>query len=201
MTLVRRLTSGTNGGPVFVDVEDGKIVRIYPIDLDESDAPSWSIQARGHTFTPPRKTTLSPYSVMLKSIIYSPKRILTPLKRVDFDPNGEHNCENRGVSGYEPISWDEALDIVANEILRLKAEVGPAAMLSTPSSHHMWGNVGYRYSGYCRFMNLVGFTLSSTTPTAGRAGTGVACTTGASPTAWASPNNRICSKTRSRTPR
>ena len=164
MALIRRLTSGTNGGPVFVDVEDGKIVRIYPIDLDESDAPSWSIQARGHTFTPPRKTTLSPYSVMLKSIIYSPKRILTPLKRVDFDPNGERNCENRGVSGYEPISWDEALDIVANEILRLKAEVGPAAMLSTPSSHHMWGNVGYRHSAYYRFMNLVGFTYGEHNP-------------------------------------
>ncbi len=57
---VERLTNCTTGGPVFVDVEDGKIVRITPIELDETDAPSWTIEARGRTFTPPRKTTLSP---------------------------------------------------------------------------------------------------------------------------------------------
>ena len=42
------------------------------------------------------------------------------MKRVDFDPQGERNPQNRGISGYERISWDEALDIVANEIKRQK---------------------------------------------------------------------------------
>ena len=74
---------------------------------------------------PPRKTLVSPWTVAHKSTIYSPKRILTPLKRVDFDPNGERNIQNRGVSGYEPISWDEALDMVAEEIIRVKREFGP----------------------------------------------------------------------------
>ena len=32
------------------------------------------------------------------------------MKRVDFDPNGERNPQNRGKSGYVRISWDEALD-------------------------------------------------------------------------------------------
>ena len=97
-------------------------------------------------------------------MIYSPKRILTPLKRVDFDPKGERNMQNRGVSGYEPISWDEALDIVADEIDRIKREVGPGAILTTASSHHLWGNVGYRHSAYFRFMNLVGFTYGEHNP-------------------------------------
>ena len=88
MTRVERLTNSSTGGPVHVEVSDGKIVRILPIDLDESDGPSWQIEARGRTFAPPRRTTLSPWTVAHKSSIYSPKRILTPLKRVDFDPSG-----------------------------------------------------------------------------------------------------------------
>ena len=42
-----RLVNNTNGGPVYVYVKDGKIVRTTPIELDDKDAPSWSIHARG----------------------------------------------------------------------------------------------------------------------------------------------------------
>ena len=88
---VRRLTNLTTGGPVHVDVADGRIQRIVPLQLDETDAPSWTIEARGRSFTPPRKTTLSPWTVGHRATIYSPNRILTPLKRVDFDPDGKRN--------------------------------------------------------------------------------------------------------------
>ena len=47
------------------------------------------------------------------------------MKRVDFDPNGERNPQNRGKSGYVRISWDEALDLVAGEIKRLKRDLRP----------------------------------------------------------------------------
>ena len=161
---IARYTNGTTGGPVFVDVRDGKILRITPIEFSEDDAPSWTIQARGRDFTPPRKTTASPWTVAHRSTIYSPKRILTPLKRVDFNLHGERNIHNRGVSGYEPISWDEALDMVTEEIVRVKREVGPAGILSTPGSHHLWGNVGYRHSAYFRFLNLLGFTCGEHNP-------------------------------------
>lgn len=164
MGQVIRYTNCSTGGPVFVDVKDGRILRITPIEFDETDAPSWSIEARGRRFAPPRKTTVSPWTLAHRSSIYSPKRILTPLKRVDFDPRGERNCQNRGISGYEPISWDEALDMVADEIVRLRREVGPAAILTTASSHHMYGHVGYRHSTYFRFMNLLGFTYGEHNP-------------------------------------
>ena len=36
----QRLTNLTTGGPVHVDVRDGTIVRIVPLQLDDSDAPS-----------------------------------------------------------------------------------------------------------------------------------------------------------------
>lgn len=159
-----RMTNGTTGGPVFVYVKDGKIVRITPMDFDDTDAPSWTIHARGRDFSPPRKTTLSPYSLAWRSMVYSPTRLLYPMKRADFDPNGKRNCTKRGESGYERISWDEAGEIVTNEIKRIKREYGPAGILATPGSHHLWGHVGYRHSALMRFMNLVGWTSAEHNP-------------------------------------
>lgn len=153
-----RLTTNTNGGPLFVYVKNQQIVRITPIDLDETDAASWVIQARGRHFTPRRQATVSSHALTLKSMVYSDKRLLYPMKRVDFDVNGERNPQNRGKSGYVRISWEEALDTVAAEINRMKREHGPGAMAIYQSSHHQWGNVGYYLSAMLRFGNLVGFT-------------------------------------------
>ncbi len=154
----QRYTTNTNGGPLFVYVKDGRILRCTPIDLDESDAPSWSINARGKRFTPWRRATVCPHTLTLKSQVYSSDRILYPMKRVDFDPKGERNPQNRGISGYERISWDEALDIVSGEIQRQKTEHGPGSMTIQHHSHHQWGNVGYYLSSMLRFGNLIGFT-------------------------------------------
>ena len=60
---IERLTNNTAGGAVFVYVQDGRIVRITPIELDESDAASWVIDARGKRFSPPRKTNPSPFTI------------------------------------------------------------------------------------------------------------------------------------------
>ena len=155
---VTRYTSNTNGGPVFVFVKKGKIIRITPIEFNNKDADSWTIEARGKKFTPPRKTTVSPYTLAWKSMIYSKDRLLYPMKRVDFDPKGERNPQNRGISGYKRISWDEALDIVAGEIKRVKSEHGPGAILNGSGSHHTWGNLGYWLSARHRFFNSIGFT-------------------------------------------
>jgi anaerobic selenocysteine-containing dehydrogenase len=133
-----RLTNLTTGGPVHVDVKDGKIIRILPLQMATGDGAPWSIAARGREFTPPAKNTLSNWTVAHKSTIYSPQRILTPLKRVDFDPKGDRNLKNRGVSGYEPIGWDHAADLVAEEMIRLKREYGPAATMTTCSCGATW---------------------------------------------------------------
>jgi trimethylamine-N-oxide reductase (cytochrome c) len=160
---VMRYTNGTNGGPIFVYVKDGKIIRITPIEFDAEDAPSWSIKARGKTFTPPRKTSLAAHGLALKSSVYSKDRILYPMKRVDFDPNGNRNIQNRGKSEFVRISWDEALDIVATEIKRAKAK-GRGAVLAASGSHHQWGNLGHYLSAFGRFINLVGCTKQHPTP-------------------------------------
>jgi anaerobic selenocysteine-containing dehydrogenase len=164
MSEVTRLTNSTTGGPVFVDVKDGKIVRVYPMDFSKDDAASWEIEARGRKFSPPRKTTVSPYTVATRSMVYSPKRLLYPMKRVDFDPYGKRNETKRGESGYERITWEEATTLVSDEMKRIKREFGPGSIAATTGSHHLWGNIGYRFSGFMRFMDLVGFTLIEHNP-------------------------------------
>ena len=159
-----RYTTCTNGGPLFVYVRDGRIVRITPIDFDSRDAASWTIQARGREFTPRRQGTIAPHAMATKSTVYSDRRLLYPMKRVDFDPNGERNPQNRGISKYERISWDEALTIVANEIKRQKRTYGLGSIFIPFSSHHQWGNVGYYLSALTRFGNCIGFTRMAANP-------------------------------------
>lgn len=153
-----RYVNGTNSGPVFVYVKDGRIVRVTPIDFDDEDPQPWRIEARGKVLSPPRKTTTTSHTLASKSMVYSKDRLLYPMKRVDFDPGGERNTRNRGKSGYVRISWDEALDIVVSEIRRVKREHGHGAIMNSHGSHHTWGNIGCYVSAFNRFMNAIGYT-------------------------------------------
>ena len=150
-------TSCTNGSPILVHVKDGRITRIRPIVFDEKDAASWIIDVNGRKISPPRKATSPPPNFTERMRVYSDTRIRYPLKRRDFDPSGDRHPENRGKSGYERISWDEALDIVSGEMKRIRATYGPAAVTAITSSHHISGNINFRHSAFRRFFNLLGF--------------------------------------------
>ena len=82
-------TNCTTGGPVFVHVNDGKITSIRPIVFDETDAASWTIDVNGSRFSPPRKATLAPFTYSERANVYSEDRVGYPLKRIDFDPDGD----------------------------------------------------------------------------------------------------------------
>lgn len=154
-----RYVTNTNGGPLFVYVKDGKVVRLTPMEFDPAaDAAPWTIAARGKRFTPPAATTAAVHTLACKGTLYSPDRLLYPMKRVDFDPNGNRNCENRGISGYERISWEEALELVAGEIKRCKRQYGQGSIMGNHGSHHTWGNVGYYISSAHKFFNAIGYT-------------------------------------------
>ena len=130
-------------------------------------------------FTPPRKTTLAPHGQNSRSTIYSPDRLLYPMKRVDFDPKGERNPQNRGKSGYVRICWEEALDIVAGEIKRVKHDHGPGAMTVSHGSHHTWGHIGYYLSACIASPMPSAIRPCIIIRTAGKAGTGAPRITGA----------------------
>jgi molybdopterin guanine dinucleotide-containing S/N-oxide reductase-like protein len=152
-------TNATISGPVSVYVTDGRITRIRPLQVDKDDLKPWTItDPHGTGYSPPRELKVGPYIMAARSQIYSEDRLLHPLKRVDFDPKGERHPENRGKSGYEPISWAEALDLVAGEMERVRTRYGQAAIGALDQDHHNWGIVGYRFGPYFRFFNTIGFT-------------------------------------------
>jgi trimethylamine-N-oxide reductase (cytochrome c) len=132
---------GTPSGGVAgaVDVKDGKIVRIRPLHYDwkyDWDKMNfWKIRRNGKTFEPTRKSLPGPFSLAYKKRVYSPNRIKYPLKRVDWDPNGERNPQNRGKSKYKRISWDEATDIIASEIKRIHKKYGVYGILGMGDGH------------------------------------------------------------------
>ncbi|MDE2350715.1 MAG: molybdopterin-dependent oxidoreductase, partial [Alphaproteobacteria bacterium] len=151
-------TSCTNCGPITVDVKDGRVMRVRPLVIEDGDLKPWTIKAGGKSYSPPKKVTLAPYVHAERKRLYSEDRIRYPMKRVDFDPNGERNPQNRGKSGYVRISWDEALGIVSREIKRVQGTYGPSALAAMTSSHHNWGLVGYKMSAFSRFFNSIGYT-------------------------------------------
>jgi anaerobic selenocysteine-containing dehydrogenase len=130
---------GIDGNPAVLDIKDGKIIRIRPLHYDwkytQKDFGHWQMKARGQTFEPMMKTLLAPMSLAYKNRVYSPNRILYPLKRADWDPDGERNTANRGKSGYVRISWDEAAGLIAKELKRIKKQYGPEAVLSQSDGH------------------------------------------------------------------
>jgi molybdopterin guanine dinucleotide-containing S/N-oxide reductase-like protein len=141
-TLIRDISfcgvaNGANA--CMVDVEDGRILRIRPMHYDwkysAAEIGHWTMKARGKTFSPSMKTLIPPFSLAYKKRVHSPARIRFPMKRVDFDPNGERNLQNRGVSKYVRISWDEALDMITGEMLRVREKYGPTAILYQSDQH------------------------------------------------------------------
>jgi trimethylamine-N-oxide reductase (cytochrome c) len=133
--------AGPPGGgvPCAVDVKNNKIVRVRPFHYDAKYSREhmrpWKFQRGGKTFEPPMKSMPSPFSLAYSKRAYSPNRIKYPLKRVDWDPNGERNPQNRGISKYQRVSWDEAADIIASEITRIQKEYGLAAILAQADGH------------------------------------------------------------------
>ncbi len=151
-------TNLTNSGPVTVYVKDGQIVRIRPLVVADGDMKPWTIEAGGKKYSPWKKVTVSPYILAERRRIYSDERIRYPMKRVDFDPDGERNPQNRGKSPFVRISWDEAATLVAKELMRVRETYGGSAISGITSSHHNWGIVGYKMGPFARFMNMMEFT-------------------------------------------
>jgi molybdopterin guanine dinucleotide-containing S/N-oxide reductase-like protein len=127
------------GAEGVVDVKDGKIIRVRPLHYDwkykRDELNPWKIERNGATLEPNMKSLPPPFNIAYKKRAYSPNRIKYPLKRVDWDPNGERNPQNRGISKYRKISWDEATDIIASEIKRIQKKYGPLAVCTQTEGH------------------------------------------------------------------
>ncbi|MFC1941869.1 molybdopterin-dependent oxidoreductase [Chloroflexota bacterium] len=130
---------GHGGSATRVEAKNERLIRIRPLQYDEEytadEIGQWRVTARGKVFESCMKTLPSPQALAYKKRVYSPNRIKYPLKRVDWDPDGERNLQNRGRSKFKRITWDEATDIVASEIKRIQAKYGPYAILLQGDGH------------------------------------------------------------------
>jgi molybdopterin guanine dinucleotide-containing S/N-oxide reductase-like protein len=141
-TVLRSLGLGGffgGGAEGMVDVKDGKIVRIRPMrygwKYKKEDVRQWKMERDGKSIEPTWKSLPGPFSLAYKKRVYSANRIRYPLKRVDWNLNGERNTQNRGKSKYERISWDEASEIIAAEIDRVHRTYGVHGILMQGDGH------------------------------------------------------------------
>jgi len=134
---------GRDSCPVRCDVKDGKIVRLRPVHFDEEGYGAdvlnpWKIEYNGKVLEPALKTLAPTCGLTYKKRVYSPNRIKFPMQRVDWEPGGniaKINPQNRGISKYKRISWDEATDIIAGELTRIQNKYGYYAVLAQADGH------------------------------------------------------------------
>ncbi|WP_102379550.1 molybdopterin-dependent oxidoreductase [Raoultibacter timonensis] len=151
---------GIGANVAEVDVKDDKIVRVRPMRYDKEYSAEylkpWTIKARGSEFHSTMKSLLPPYAYAYKKRVYSKNRILHPYKRADWDPRGERNTENRGKSKFVRISWDEATDLIAEEINRIIDEYGLPSIFIQGDGHGETKVVHASHGCATRLMNVLG---------------------------------------------
>lgn len=101
-------------------VEDGKLTGIDPLP--------------GH----PSGEKLCPKGRAAPELVYHPERLTRPLRRTA--PKGAAD------PGWEPISWDEALDEIASRMATVAREGGPeqtAFSVTTPSGTHISDSISW----------------------------------------------------------
>ena len=120
-----------------VTCENGRIIAIEPDDrynhnigredevLTEKDFIKNRLQQRGCVV-----------SYCWDEIVYSPNRILYPLKRKEGT--------QRGKGKFERISWEEALTIIANKLREYKEKYGPYSILVP----YMWSPILHVFFGH-----------------------------------------------------
>ncbi|MFV0481612.1 MAG: DMSO/selenate family reductase complex A subunit [Campylobacteraceae bacterium] len=119
-----------------VCVEDGKIKRI---ETDNTGNDIYGVDTQVRACLRGRSNRFK---------IYSPTRLTTPLKRVG----------KRGEGKFEPIEWDEALDIVAKKMLEVKEKYGNEAFYIHYGTGTIGGilSLGYNGGPWHRLLGLFG---------------------------------------------
>ncbi|HEX2529661.1 MAG TPA: molybdopterin-dependent oxidoreductase [Geminicoccus sp.] len=128
-----RYIHAAHWGAFYAVVEDGRFVRAEPFDGDP---------------------TPSPIITSMPEAIQGPARVRHPMVRKAWLERRDR--EERGTGPFVQVSWDEALDLVAGELQRVRAEHGPASVYSGSYGWSSAGRFHHAKSQLQRFMNLTG---------------------------------------------
>jgi len=128
--------------PVVCDVVGSRIVRSQPFYIPD-DVRLYEIKTSRGVFTRPRKEVQMPLAYAWKQRVHSATRVRYPLLRNDWSPD-KPNPGKRGSSGYTRISWDRALDIIVDQLNRIREKYGSMEPVLVQADGH--GQSGYLQS-------------------------------------------------------
>lgn len=128
--------------PTVCHIEGSEIVRSLPFHIPE-DVRLYEIKTSRGIFKRSRKEVQMPLAYAWKRRVHSAARVRYPLLRDDWSPE-QPNSAKRGISGYSRISWDRALDIIVNQLNRVREKYGSMEPVFVQADGH--GQSGYMQS-------------------------------------------------------
>jgi biotin/methionine sulfoxide reductase len=118
-TTSRTVHTASHWGAYEVDVENDRIAKIRPFRKDSSP---------------------SPLIHSLADVAYADNRIVQPMVRAGWlKARKGSDKSQRGVDPFVAVAWDEAIDLVANELIRVKRDHGNSSIFG---GSYGWASAG-----------------------------------------------------------
>ena len=115
----RHVQTSLHWGAYQVEVQDERIVAARPFAADPDP---------------------SPIGLSIPDVVQHPCRISQPMVREGWLEHGpEHHGGGRGREPFIPVSWEEALDLVAGELRRVRGSFGNSAIFA---GSYGWASAG-----------------------------------------------------------
>ncbi len=137
-----RVRTGAHWGMYEAEVEDGRLVAAAPFAGDPDP---------------------SPIVAAMPSAVHAECRVERPMVRKGWLDRGvDGGGAGRGVEPFVPVTWDQALDLVAGELRRVKTRYGNEAIYACSG----WASAGAFHQAHAqlhRFLNCFGGAIGSVT--------------------------------------
>ena len=135
-----RFHHSSHWGAFEVEVADDRIVATHPFSRDPHP---------------------SPISRSVPDAVHHATRIQTPMVRSGWLESPEQRGAGRGAEPFVPVSWERALGLVADELVRVRGEHGNESIFAGSYGWASAGRLHHAPTLLHRFMNLFGgFTFS-----------------------------------------
>ena len=133
--MTKLVRNHSHWGSFYAEVDNGRVVGVRPFERDPDPSPL--IEA-------------------IPDAVHSKTRVAQPVVREGWLKNGPGSREGRGREPFVPVSWERALDLVADELSRVKRDHGHGAVMAGSQG---WGSAGIFHEPrpqLRRFMGIFG---------------------------------------------